>query len=186
MTTPVDTTNPIEQFSPFLPTTFNIPEEGDRLNSFIEENFASFTDIINSKKIGTVIDQVSVFNGELWSYTDPTVFRNGYTAMAYIESYPNTGTLTLTLPSTPASAGSVQNYPIPDVNDTFVITELYGTASKPPSDTGAGDGNFFAFMCEGDARISFTMTDTVIVITTTGDYTEYSGFIFISYLRNGL
>lgn len=186
MTTPIDIRNPVEQFSPFLATTFNIPAEGDRLNAFIEENLANLSDVVNSKKIGTVIDQVSVFNGDLWAYIDPTVFRNGYTAMAYIASYPNATTLTLTLPSTPASAGSVQNYPIPDVNDTFVITDLYGTASKPPSVTGEGDGNFFKFNNQGDTRIFFTMSDDVIVITTTGDYTSYSGFIFISYLRNGL
>lgn len=186
MTTPIDVRNPVEQFSPFLPTTFNIPEEEDRFPSFIEENFANFSDLINSKKIGTVIDQVSVFNGELWGYVDPRVFRNGYTAMAYIPSYPNASTLTLTLPSTPASAGSVQNYPIPNVNPEFVITDLYGTASKPPSVTGEGDGNFFKFNNQGDSRISFTMSDDEIVITTTDDYTAYSGFIFISYLRNGI
>jgi hypothetical protein len=186
MTTPIDMGNPSDSFTPFLPTTYNIPEEEDRLPSFIEEQFANFSNVINDKKIGSVVDQSSVFNGELWQYITPGVFRNGYTVIAYIPSYPDTTTLTLTLPSTPASAGSVQNYPIPNVNPEFVITQLYGTASKPPSITGAGDGNFFKFNNQGDSRISFTMTDTVIVITTTGDYTAYSGFIFISYLRNGI
>jgi hypothetical protein len=178
MTTPIDISTPIEQFSPFLPTTYNLPED-DRLNVFLEDNFANMSDVINDKKIGTIVQTSSQFNGEKWFYKTTGITRNGYSVIAYIPSYPASGVLTLTLTSTPM-------YPIPNVNNEFVITDLYGTASKPPTVTGAGNGNFFKFNNQGDSRISFTMSDNTIVITTTTDLSAYSGFIVVQYLRNGL
>lgn len=172
-------TNPSELFTPFLPSTYNIPEEEDRLKSFLVDGFSGFSDVINDKKIGTYIQAFQTFNGEKWFYKDPKVTRNGYETIAYIPSYPNAGILTLTLESDPI-------YPIKEVNPEFVITLLYGTASKPPSEIGAGDGDFFQFNNQGDSRISFTMSDTQIIITTTVDLSAYSGFIVIHYLRNGL
>ena len=174
-------TNPSELFSPFLPTTYNIPKEEDRLNTFLLDSFSQFCDIINDKKIGVYVQETENFNGEKWWYLTPEITRNGYQTIAYIASFPNTGVLTLTLDSSPA-------FPIQDINTEFVVTQVYGSASKPPTDpdnTTAGTGDYFSFYSQGDARISFTMSNKEIVITTTTDMTAYSGFIVITYIREG-
>ncbi len=171
--------NPSELFSPFLPTTYNVPEEADRVNVFIEDNFTQLSDVINDKTIGTFVQSAQQFSGEKWFYNDPKITRNGYQVIAWIQSFPNSGTLTLDSESDPP-------YPILDVQSEFVVTHVWGSASLPNSAVGAGDGDYFSFMAQGDSRISFTMSDTTIVITTTVDLSGYSGFIVIQYLRNGV
>src|SRR5574338_378915 len=76
-------------------------------------------------------------------------------------------------------------FPPPDINPQFVVTNIWGSASKPCSAVGAGDGDYFSFYSEGNSKITFTMSDTQIVITTTMDMTAYSGFIIIEYVRDG-
>lgn len=172
-------TNPSELFTPFLSTTYNLPKEEDRLNTFLLDRFSGFADVINDKKIGVITQQTENFNGERWWYKNSQVNRNGYQTIAYIPSFPNTGTLVLTLSSIPT-------FPIVNINPEFVVTQLYGSASKSNSAIGSGDGDYFSFMAKGDTRISFTMSDTTLTITTTIDMSAYSGFIVIHYLRNGL
>lgn len=176
MTTP---SNPIELFTPFLPTTYNVPEEEDRLRTFLVDKFSIFSDVINDKKIGVFLQAAETLNGEKWFYNDARITRNGYQAIAYIPVFPNATTMTLTLTSNP-------QYPIPDVNPQFVVTQVWGSASRPCTSVGAGDGDYFSFFSEGNSSISFTMSDTQIVITTTVDMTAYSGFIVVQYLRNGV
>jgi hypothetical protein len=172
-------TNPMELFSPFLATTYNIPEEEDRHKVFLVDRFSTFADVINDKKIGVYTQTAENFNGEKWFYKTTQVTRNGYQTIAFIPSLPNTGTLTLTLSSNPA-------FPIQDVDPNFVVTQVWGSASKPCSKTGAGDGDYFSFFSQGNSKISFTMSDIQIVITTTTNLSAYSGFIVIQYLRNGV
>jgi len=176
MTTP---TNPYEQFTPFLPTTYNIPEEQDRKDVFLYDRFANFADVINDKKIGVYMQAFETLNGNKWFYKTTGRTRNGYQALAFIPSYPNTGVLTIT-------RATVPQFPIPSINAQFVISDLWGTASKPCTAVGAGNGNYFSFMPQGDTRISFTMSDTTIVITTTVDLTAYNGFIIVEYIRDGI
>jgi hypothetical protein len=176
MTTP---TNPIELFTPFLPSTFNVPEEPDRLNTYLGEKLSAFSDVINDKKIGAYTQAAESLNGEKWAYSITTKVRNGYQAIAYIPSFPNNSTLTLTTTSTPA-------YPISNINPQFVVTNVWGSASKPCTAVGAGNGDYFSFYSQGNAKISFTMSDTQIVITTTTDLSGYSGFIVVEYLRDGV
>lgn len=175
MTTPI---NPMEPFSPFLPTTYNIPEEDDRIKTFLNDNFARFSDVINDKKIGIYMQAAETLNGNKFFYKVTSVTRNGYQVLAYIPSLPNNTTLTLTATSTP-------QFPLTDINNQFVITNIWGTASKPPTALGAGNGDYFAYYSQGNAKISFTMSDTQIVITSTTNLSAYSGFIIIEYLRNG-
>lgn len=162
-------TNPQEPFSPFLPTTVNYPKEQDRLPSFLEENLANYADVINDKKIGIYMDQAETFNGEKWFYISTTNTRNGYQAIAYIPSF-----ITQTIP-----------LPIENVNPQFIVTDVWGSASKPCSAVGAGDGDYFSFYSQGDARIQFSMSDTSIIINTDAARAAYSGFIIVEYLRNG-
>jgi hypothetical protein len=54
MTSP---SNPREIFSPFLPTTYNVPEEQDRLGVFLVDRFANFADVINDKRIGLFVQE---------------------------------------------------------------------------------------------------------------------------------
>ncbi len=177
MTTPAPPTNPSELFSPFLGTTLNVPEEKEQLLTFLNEEFARYADVINQKTIG-VFTPTQNFSGEAWSYITPKKVRTGFQVIVYISSYPNNSTLTLNASSNPP-------YPIQDVDPNFVVTEVWGSANKPCSTTGAGDGVYFSFMAKGDSRISFTMSDTTIVITTTTDLSAYSGFLVINYLRDG-
>lgn len=170
--------NPSELFSPFLASTYNIPETDERLDTYLVDNLTQFADTINDKKIGGYTQNANEFNGEKWIYDTPKRIRTGYQSIARIPQYPNAGILTLTLTSNPA-------FPIQGINQQFIITSLYGTASKPCSQYGANDGDYFSFMNQGDSRISFTMSDQQIIITTTTDLRSYNGFIVIHFLRDG-
>lgn len=163
-------TNPIEIFTPFLPSTFNLPEEDDRIKPWLGEKFSNFSDVINDKKIGNYVQSAENFNGTKWSYDTTRKVRNGYQAIARIKSFTNQ---TIAMP-------------IGDVNPQFVISLVYGSASKPCTAVSAGNGDYFSFMAKGDSRISFTMTDTTITIVTDGLRAAYSGFIVLEYIRDGV
>jgi hypothetical protein len=178
MTTPG---NPADPFSPFLPTTFNPPEEDDRHDIFLQDTFSNFADVINDKSIGTMVVGRENFDGEKWWYKNTKITRNGYQTFCYIPSLPNIGTVVFTLNNPDPNLA----YPIDRVNPEFVITMVYGTASRPCSAIFAGDGDYIMYTNRGDPRIFFDMSDTIITITTTIDMSEYSGFLVIKYLRNG-
>ncbi len=163
--------NPSELFSPFLPTTYDIPQEQDRLHSFLEETLANTADVINDKSIGTFTDTVSSFNGNKIIY-DTNRVRNGFNYLARVKSYPSNGTLVLPMPA--------------NVNPQFVILQTWGSASLPCSKIDAGDGIYFSFNCEGDSRITYTISDTLITITTIALGSGYSGFIVISFIGDGI
>lgn len=173
------TPNPQELFTPFLPSTFNIPEEEDRFKTFMGEKLSQFSDVINDKKIGTISQAAENFSGGTFWYKTTAKVRNEYQTLAYIPSLPNATTLTLTLTSNP-------QYPIANFTPGTVVTSVIGSASKPNTSVGAGDGDFFSFLCQGDSRISFTMSDDRIIITTTTDLRAYSSFLVINYIRDGL
>ncbi len=175
MTIPI---NPQEPFTPFLPTTYNIPEEEDRVRTFLQDQFAQHSDVINDKKVGVYVAETPTLNGNKHWYASTKITRNGYQSFVFIKSLPNTGTIVLTRTTDPA-------YPIDDVQPEFLMWHLWGTASKPPSALNAGDGDFFSFFCQGDARITFTMSDTTLTITTTTDLSAYYGFIVAEFIRAG-
>lgn len=169
MTTP---TNPQEPFSPFLPATFVVPELQDRLNIYISEKLGQFSDVINDKKIGAFTQSTEAVNGEKWSYDTTSKVRNGYQYVIRVPSFPSSGSVTYPAP--------------PDINPQFVISHVWGSASKPCSAVGAGDGVYFSFMNQGDSRVSFTFTDLLITITVTTNLSAYSGFVVIEYIRDGV
>jgi len=171
--------NPQESFTPYLPTTFNIPEEQDRIRVFLYDRFAQISDVVNDKVIGAFTQNTESINGKKWSYDTTKKSRAGYQAIARIPSFPNTGVLVLTLTSNP-------QFPITNINPQFVISLVHGSASKPCTSLGAGDGDYFSFMSQGDSRVSFTMSDNTITITTTVDLSAYSGFLIIEYIRDGV
>ena len=172
-------TNPQNDFTPFLPSTYNIPEEDDRLKEYLGTTFSDFSDVINDKKIGAYVQAVPQQNGEDWSYITTSKIRNGFQSIAYIPSLPNAGILVLT-------RSTIPQYPIDNINNQFVISMSYGTASRPCSAVGAGDGDYFTYMNRGDPRISWDMSDTTITITTTVDLSAYSGFIVVHFIRDGI
>ena len=171
-------TNPISPFSPFLPTTYNIPEEEDRVRTFLQDQLAQHSDVINDKKIGVYVEETSLLNGNEHWYANTKINRNGYQSFVFIKSLPNAGVMIINATTDPA-------FPILDINQEFLMWHMWGTASKPPSALSAGDGDFFSFMNQGDTRISFTMTDLIITITTTVDLTAYSCFLVFEFIRNG-
>lgn len=171
-------TNPIAPFTPFLPAIYDLPEEGERFKSTMSENLSLFADTINDKKIGSYTSGVSDQNGEKWIYKITKKVRNGFQAISFIPSLPNAGVLVLTRSTDP-------QYPIDNIDPNFVITLSYGTASKPCSSVGAGDGDYFTYMNRGDPRIIWNMSDTTITITSFVDLSAYSGFIVVHFLRAG-
>lgn len=166
MTTP---SNPIEPFSPFLPTTYNIPKEKDRIEVFMVDTFADIADVVNAKRIGNYTQDAETQNGCKYAYDTTKKVRNGAQAIARIKSF-KTESIPL---------------PIKDVNPQFIISLVYGSASKPCSSVGAGDGDYFSFMSQGDARIQFTMSDTTLNITATAPMAAYQGLIIIEFIRDG-
>lgn len=167
MTTP---TNPQELFTPFLPSTYTVPEDEERRRTFLVDKFSAIADVVNDKKIGAYTQDAESLNGEKWSYDTTKKIRNGYQAIARVTSFV-TGAIPM---------------PIPNVNPQFVITNVWGSASKPCTAVGAGNGDYFSFFSEGNTNISFTMTDTTINITATGPMSAYSGFIVVEYIRDGV
>ena len=168
MTTP---TNPQNDFTPFLPTTVNYPEEEERLKTFLVDLFSSYADVINDKTIGAYTQSAESFNGQKWSYDTTRKIRNGFQWVARVTQYPNTGVLVLPSPS--------------NINPQFRVTHVWGSASKPCTAVGAGDGEYFSFYSEGNSRITFIMTDLTITITTTADMPAFDGYIIIEYVRDG-
>jgi len=104
--------------------------------------------------------------------------RNGYQSFVFINGLPNAGVLVIDANSDPA-------FPIDNIQPEFLMWHIWGTCSKPPSALNAGDADFFSFSNQGDSRISFTMTDLVLTVTTTVDLTQYYCFIVCEFIRAG-
>ncbi len=162
--------NPNSRYSPFLPTTFDFPDEEEGVSYFVTDNFAAFADVINDKTIGSFTEKTEAFNGEKWSYDTTRKVRNGFNAIARITSF----------------VPQVIPNPIVDVGPQLIMTHVWGTASLPCTAVGAGDGDYFSFYSQGDLRIQFTVSDTIITITTNGTTASYQGFIVLQYLRDGI
>lgn len=176
MGAPIEPTNPSVPFSPFIPATYSVPEEEDRRRTFLVDRFSEFADVINDKKIGTIAQATENFDGMKYWYLSTQKTRNGFHTLAYIPSFTNG--LTLTRTSNP-------QFPIQQIDPNFRVAMTWGTANLPCSAVGANDGDYFSFMPKGDSRISYSFSDTQIVISTDGARASYSGFIFIQYIRAG-
>ncbi len=153
------TPNPSEPFSPFLPTTENVPKDQEDLNYFLGDRFARISDVVNDKVIGGYTEAESQ-NGKKFGYINPKITRNGYQTMLRIDSFV-TGSFDL---------------PMSILDDDFEMTLVYGTAST--------FGDYFSFMSQGDARIQFTVNATQVNITAMAPMAAYAGFIFFEYIRN--
>ena len=167
MTTP---TNPINPFTPFLPSTYNLPEEEDRFKDWIGSNLSAITDVLNDKKIGMYVQNAENFNGDKFFYDTTRKVRTGFQSILRIPSFVS-GSFPL---------------PITDVNPQLIVSHVWGSASKPCTAVGAGDGDYFSFFSEGNSNIQFTMSDTTVTITATGPMADYTGFIIIEYIRDGV
>lgn len=172
MTAPQEPTNPSNLFTPYLPATYNIPEEDDRLRTFLNDQLSAISDVVNDKKIGAYTESAESFSGEKWIYFTTKKVRNGYQIIAFIRNLPNAGVV------------SIPN-PIPRVSPQLVVTHTWGSASRPCSAIGAGDGDYFSFFTKGNPDITYILSDTTITITTTIDLSAYSCFIVIEYLHDG-
>ena len=163
-------TNPQSTFSPFLPATFTVPEDEDRLRTFLVDNLSAISDVVNDKKIGVFVDTVSIENGNKFSYDTTKRTRSGYQYLARIVSYPANGVIVLPPP--------------PLFNNQCIVFQVWGSASKPF--TTAGTGDYFSFYGEGNSKITFTFTDTAITVTTVGLGAGYTGFIIVDYIVDGI
>jgi hypothetical protein len=164
------TPNPNELFTPFLPTTYNIPEDYERLQIFLDDNLSDISNVVNDKMIGAFTQDVENFSGAKFSYDTPKKIRNGYQSIVRITSF-----IPQTIPLL-----------IKNINSQFVMSLVYGTANLPCTKVGANDGIYFSFFSQGDARIQFTVSDTQIIITTNGTTASYQGFIILNYVRDGI
>jgi hypothetical protein len=161
--------NPMESFTPYLPTTFNVPEENDRIRTFLYDRFAHISDVVNDKVIGAFTQNTVSQNGKKYSYDTTKKVREGSQYLIRIPSYPSAGVLNLSPP--------------PNINQQFVVFQVWGSASKPPTTLGTGD--YFSFYGSGNPKITFTFSDTAIVVTTVGLGTGYSGFICVDFISDG-
>ena len=159
-------------FSPFLPTTQNIPKDEKSFDYFLNDQFALIADAVNLKTIG-IFSTAEQQNGENWYYGSTTIqvqkTRNGLQTVLFIPSL---------------VSGPIPN-PVQNIDGNFIMTEVYGTASKLASAIGAGDGDYFTFVNEGNSHVSFTVSDTTITITTDGSLSAYQAFIVQKYIKSG-
>jgi hypothetical protein len=159
--------------NPFLPSEIQLPEEEDRFKVFLKDTLQKITDVANEKTIGVYLPTES-FNGELWNYINPMdPPKNGYRIIYFTPSLPATGVSVVPIPGVIAIQG---------LNANFMITLCYGSASRPATTPGAGD--YFSFMSSGDSRISFTISDQALTITTTVDLSAYKGVFVLEYIKN--
>lgn len=158
-----------EVFTPFLSPENNVPEEQDRLRTYLIDTFNRYAYTINPKKIG-LYSTVEALNGENWQYGSTTAqvkkTRNGYQVVSFI----------------PSLVSQVLPQPVANLDGNFIMTFCFGTASKLKTTIDTGD--YFSFMSQGDSRISFTISDTSIIITANG-LSAYQGFIVQEYIKNG-
>ena len=161
-----------ELYTPFLPTTQNIPEGEESQKFFFNDQFASMADAINTKTIG-IYSAAEQQNGEQWLYGNTKAMvqrvRNGLQTILFIPSL---------------VSESIPN-PVQNIDQNFIMTEVFATATLPATAKGAGDGNYFTFNCQGDSRVSFTVSDTTIAITTNGTLAGYQAFIVQKYIKSG-
>lgn len=161
--------------TPFLPTSIIIPEEEDRLSVFLVDILTDTTYALNNKTIG-IFSSVEKYNGENWNYGSTTAqvkkVRNGFQIIIYIPSLPNTNILEL-------------DQTIRGINENFIMTLCYGTASQLVNSNTSTPGDYFSFMNKGDSRISFTISDTQVIITTTTDLSTYQAYIVMEYIKAG-
>lgn len=162
--------NPSELFSPFLPATYDTPNEEDRLDVFLVEKLSAFADVINDKQIGAYTEGISNINGNKFGYDTTSKVRTGYQYLIRIKSFPNAGSATFSLP--------------PEYTPQFALFIAWGSASK--SATAAGNGDYFSFFSEGNSKVTFTITDLIVTVTTTINMTAYSGFICIDFIPDGM
>ncbi len=163
-------TNPSNLFSPFLPSTYNVPEEEDRRLEWLGATLSEVSDVVNDKVIGMFVENAENFNGHKVFFDSTKKLRNGYRFLLRIKSYPNTGPLVIPLPII--------------FTDQFSVIQVWGSASKPPTAT-PNSGEYFSFYSEGNSRITFIMTERQVTITTTADMTLFSGIIVVDYLKDG-
>jgi len=156
--------------SPFLPSTYNVPDEETSRIEWFGLTLSEITDVLNDKVIGIYVDNVENFNGNKFYYDSVRKARDGYRFILRIKSYPNTGVLVIPLPI--------------EVNEQFIVSQVWGSASKAPTSV-PNSGEYFSFFSEGNSRISFVMTEKQITITTTADMTAYSGFIVVDNIKDG-
>lgn len=161
-----------ESFTPFLSPSVVIPEEEDRKEVFLQDQFTNMVYSLNAKTIG-VYQPVENLSGEVWQYgttsADVKKVRNGYKIISFVPSFTN---------------GLAITQPIQNIDPNFIMTLCWGTASLPKTAT-PGSGDYFSFMAQGDSRIQFTISDTTINITTDGARAAYHGFIVQQYIRTG-
>jgi hypothetical protein len=173
--------SPSNIFTQFIEATYNIPEEDDRSRAYLNDKLSGISDVVNDKKIGLYVQDAENFNGEKWFYLTTKKTRNGYQVIAYISSFIN----------------QVIQIPVANVNEQLIITHTWGSASLQTTALGAGTGDYFSFMPMGDTRISYTLTDVTVTtpsdvpgfevtITTDGMRANYSGFIVIEFLHDGI
>lgn len=161
--------NPINLFTPFLPSTYNLPEEEDRFKEWLGSNLSTISDVTNDKKIGSYTQDAESFNGEKWIFDTTKKIRNGYQSILRIPSF----------------VTGIYPLPINNVNPQFIVTHVWGSASLPCTTVGSGDGRYFSFYGQGNTDIQFIMSDTQISLTATAPMVDYSGFVVIEYLRDG-
>ncbi len=160
----------MQPFSPFLPTTQNIPQEEESFNYFLNDQFARLADVINDKTIG-IFSTSEQQNGEKWLYGSTTVqvkkIRNGLQTIIFIPSL-----ITESIPN-----------PVQNIDDNFIMTFAYGTASRLKTSTVTG--SYFSFMGDGDSRVQLDITDTFVNIATNGTVSAYQAFIVMEYIKSG-
>ena len=164
------TSNPNELFSPFLPATTSVPEDEERLTTYLVDKFSQYADVINDKTIGVFTQSVSSLNGNKFIYDTTSKVRTGYQYLIRIPSFPNNTTATYSPPV--------------ELTKQFALFMAWGSASKPFTTPGSGD--YFSFFGSGNPKITFTFSDTAIVVTTTSDMSAYSGFICINFIADGV
>ncbi len=181
MTAPIEPTSPSNLFTPFIESTYNIPEEDDQSKAYLNDKLSGISDVVNDKKIGLYVHNAENFNGEKWHFISTKKVRNGYQVISYVASFIN----------------QVIRIPIDNINEQLIITHTWGSASLPTTSLGSGTGDYFSFMSMGDTRISYTLTDVTVItpsdkpgfeitITTDGMRANYSGFIVVEFLHDGL
>ncbi len=166
--------NSNNSFTPFLPSTYNVPEEEDRRVEWLGSNLSDISDVVNDKVIGMFLQDSSTFNGHKYFYDTTRKLRNGFRFLLRVKSYPNAGPLVIPLPII--------------FTPQFIVSQVWGSASKPPILTPVpipDSGEYFSFYSEGNSRITFVMTERQVTITTTADMTQYSGMIIIDYIKDG-
>lgn len=158
----------------------SIPGEWNEAREFLVDQLRQISDAINARDIGYYVNDEQLSGQQFVSGTDKQQFRDVFRKVIVIGALPNAATKSV-------AHGITTN------GNTF-ITRIYGTATKPevvippalPTLMVSAIPLPYIDLPVVLGNVSLSIDQTNIIITTTGNYSEYTRtYVVVEYVQEG-